>query len=368
MTLLYTQGFEGYDVAGGRAALEKDFNFSPVIATTEVGLREGRNGNGIAAYHQDQNAPTEGYFGYFIPTAGLSSQDDWIVGLAFYNNYSWFSTVASSRSPLIQFVDSDAHIMLSVYLAAGTLNVRAGAFSNGTKLGFANALLSTKVWHYVECKVNFHISTGSVVLHVNEEEVMNVTGVNTTTTDSLDARPSTIAVGGSGLTQKFLIDDIYICDDQGTMNNTFLGDVRIERLNPTGVGATNGSGTEFTPLAGANWDAVNDVIVDDDSTYVESSTAGDKDTYEFDVTAETPANIVAVSVKSWVRKTDAGSRNFVHVARSGTGPNTEDDSAVLYPSVTYRYMESIFETDPVSGVAWLKAEVNTAEFGYKVNA
>jgi len=196
---------------------------------------------------------------------------------------------------------------------------------------------------------------------------LNVTGVNTTPTLSGDTRPSTIAVGGGEYDNEFWIDDIYICDDQGTMNNTFLGDVRIERLNPTGVGATNGSGTEFTPLAGANWDAVNDVIVDDDSTYVESSTAGDKDTYEFDVTAETPANIVAVSVKSWVRKTDAGSRNFVHVARSGTGPNTEDDSAVLYPSVTYRYMESIFETDPVSNVAWLKAEVNAAEFGYKVN-
>jgi len=365
MTLLYTQGFEGYDVGGGITALQKDFMHNINTAGAEAGLIAGRNGYGIAAFAADSQNSFTGLWGHYIPTAGLSSEDDWIVGLAFYNNKSEFTNSGGSRAPVIQFADSDGLPILTVYVASGTLNVRLGnSLTNGTKLGFANALMTTKVWHYIECKVKFDTAAGgSIVLHVDEEEVMNVSSVVTSTSD---IRPSMICVGGGTQSNDFRVDDIYICDDLGTVNNTFLGDVRIERLSPSGAGTT----TDFTPSAGANWDAVDDItsgeiLRDDDTTYVESKVAGIKDTYAFTTSATTtPAEIVAVSVKSNVRKTDAGSRTFVHVAKAPEGD--EDDSAALYPSVTYRYMESVFETDPNSGVAWLIADVNTAEFGYKV--
>ena len=107
------------------------------------------------------------------------------------------------------------------------------------------------------------------------------------------------------------------------------------------------------------------VVTDNDSTYVQSTTAGHKDTYAFGNSSAAPASIAAVSVKSWIRKTDAGSRTFAHVARSVA---TESTSATLYPSVDYRYMESIFATDPNTSAAWGIAAVNAAEFGYTVVA
>jgi len=368
MTLLYTQGFEGYLIGDDRTALDKDFNYPSGILTTEAGLIAGRNGNGVAAFYIDNSTSSNGVFGHMIPTAGLSSQDDWIVGFAFYNDYNFFYD-DGSRSPIIQFIDSDGDPILSVYMAAGTINVKSKDIFFGTKLGFADVSMTTRVWYFIECKVNFHPTTGSVVIRVNEEQVLNLTGLNTTPSANLDARPSTIALGGGHDNQKFIIDDVYICDDQESVNNDFLGDVRIERLNPVGAGSAGANTSPFTPLAGTNWASVADAgtsgITDDDASYVESSTVGDKDTYDFANSAITPANVVAVSVKSSVRKTDAGSRTFVHVAGNTVTP-TEVDSATLYPSVTYHYMESIFETDPVSGVAWLMSEVSSAEFGLKV--
>ena len=377
MTLLYTQGFEGFcDVAaipgaGDITLLQGSFNYPDDTLTAEVGLIAGRNGNGIAGFFADATSLGAGFWGHLIPVAGLSSQDDWVVGLAFYNAHPWYETSGTARSPIIQFIDSDAEVMLSVYPAAGTLNVRAGAVNTGTKLGFADAILPSRVWYYIECKVNFHASTGSVVLRVNEEEVLNVTGVNTTPTTSLDARPSMISIGGGSRSQQFQVDDVYILDDQGSVNNDFLGDIRIERLNPVTPSGNSSGFVGQDADSTDNFEMVDDAAPDDDgTTYVESKTVTPtpaKDTYNFANSSITAASVAAVSVKSLVRKTDAGSRNFVHVARQ-TG---ETDSAIVYPGVDYRYMESIFEQDPNDGVtpiAWTTTTVNSAEFGYKVNA
>ena len=40
---------------------------------------------------------------------------------------------------------------------------------------------------------------------------------------------------GSGVT----FDDVYICSDEGTVNNTFLGNVKVRRVRPTGEGSEN---------------------------------------------------------------------------------------------------------------------------------
>jgi len=371
MTLLYTQGFEAYDATATRTVLDKDFNYNEDVLATEAGLTTGRNGLGVAAFHARSGGISTTAAGHIIPCAGLSSEDDWVVGFAFRSVFGWFDVSGTERSPILEFIDSDGVIMLSVYLASGTLNVRNGNPATGTKLGFADALLTTNVWHYFECKVNFN-AAGSVTLHLNEEPVLTLSTVQTIVTGG-DTRPSSIAIGGGIRGQRIEVDDIYILDDAGSIpaHTDFLGDVRIERLNPTGIGATDGSGTEFTPLAGTNWASVADAgttgITDDDTSYVESSTLSDKDTYAFGAALSvTPANIEAVSIKTSVRKTDAGSRNFVHVAKQ----TTELDSAILYPSVTYRYMESIFPQDPVAGTpaTWTASNLATAEFGYKVNA
>lgn len=55
---------------------------------------------------------------------------------------------------------------------------------------------------------------------------------------------------GSGVT----LDDVYICNDEGAVNNTFLGNVKVRRVLPTGEGSENdgvpngGVGYRFMPV------------------------------------------------------------------------------------------------------------------------
>jgi hypothetical protein len=361
MTLLYVQGFEGFSSTGDRTDLDVEFDLRENVSTAEAGITTSGRVTGQAGFISNGNNTNSPLF---LPVAGLSSQDDWIVSFAFRTVYNYYRSVTGSagETTMLQFIDANNIEMLAVTPKAGTFQIRTGTatgLGQGAVLGYANVSLTTYVWHFLEFKVNFHSSTGSYELRINEESV--ATGSGNTVGTSTETRPAQIRIGNAGNDVYTEIDDLHILDDVGLDHNDFLGDNGIRRLNPDGDGTT----TQFTPLGGGtNFSEVDESNPDGDVSYVESNTATQKDTYTFGDITSTPAAIEAVATKSYVTKPDAGSRNFVHVARS----TIEEDSAVLYPSAgTYRYMASIFPTDPDGG-AWDKANVNAAEFGFKVNA
>ena len=103
----------------------------------------------------------------------------------------------------------------------------------------------------------------------------------------------------------------------------------------------------------------------DDTEYVESSTAGHKDTYAYGNLATASGTVYAVQPVPYAKKNDAGpSRSIVSVARLS---GTEEDSAVKTLSTSYAYFGDIRATKPGGG-QWTIADVNSAEFGVKVNA
>lgn len=356
MTLLYLQGFEGFPASGDREDLDLEFDFVDNVATTEAGITTGY-GTGQAAFvHNDNNTETA----LRLPIAGLSSQDDWIVGLRFYTDYNYYRAFLI-ESPILEFRNCVNGGLLGVSpVSAGYLRVRNGA---GTVLANVSRNLTTRVWHYLEVKVKFHATTGSFEVRLNGETVASGSNVNTVGT-ATQTRPTMLYLGNAGDAVKTRVDDIYICDDQGATHNDFLGDITIRRLSTSGAG----NSTQFTPsIAMANWLLVRDLTgTDDDTTYVQSDTATEKDTYAFTDISDDPASFKAVAVNSYCKKSDAGSRNFVHVARSST---TETDSSVIYPAAAqYRYLQSLYTVDPNTSAAWTKAGLNAAEFGFKVNA
>jgi hypothetical protein len=359
MTLLYVQGFEGFSSTGDRTDLDVEFDFFNTQDDSEAGITTSGRVTGQAAFTKNGNVDASPMY---LPVAGLSSEDDWIVGFAFKTTYNYYRPLTGNNNvPLIQFVDAANVAMATIVVTAGTLHARAGDVG-GTVLGYANVSLTTYVWHYIECKINFHATTGSVALRVNDESVMTLTGQDTVGSSAFTS-PAQIRMGNAGNDVRTEIDDIYICDDAGALHNDFLGDRGVRRLSPTGAGTT----TDFSNVVGpANFEDVDDASPDGDATYVYSSTATNKDTYAFGNLASTPAAIEGVSVKSYVKKSDAGSRNFVHVVRQNA---VELDSSVLYPSAgTYRYMQTIYPQNPDGPVTWTEATLNAAEFGFKVNA
>jgi hypothetical protein len=158
--------------------------------------------------------------------------------------------------------------------------------------------------------------------------------------------------------------DTYIADIAGSApTNDFLGDSRTDAILPNANGTTSqlvGQDTNSTD----NYLNVDDDPPDDDTTFNESSTVGQKDTYNYPSITPTAGTVYAVQISPLVRKTDAGVRSIATVARLSS---TEVDGPNQALSTTYLNLADIRETKPGGGV-WTIADVNSAEFGVKVTA
>lgn len=234
---------------------------------------------------------------------------------------------------------------------------------NGTVLGTSTFVAAAGVWAYYEIKVLISDTVGTVELRVNGSSTpdISLTGLDTRNGGTGVVNSITLSdPGGSGTS----FDDLYICDDAGSApNNDFLGDVKVETLRPSG----NGNSSQLVGSDGNSTDnylLVDETTPDSDTTYVESATVGDKDTYAYGDLATTTGTVYGVQLSPSVRKTDAGLRSVCSVARLS---GTETDSADKVLSTTYQHMTDMRETKPGGG-AWTISDVNSAEFGIKVTA
>lgn len=232
---------------------------------------------------------------------------------------------------------------------------------NGTQIGSAtaNGTVSAATFYYLEIKVTLHASAGVAVLRVNEVQVLNGTGLNTVggTTDR-------VRFGGLLNTGGVLdFDDLVILDTAGSVNNDFIGDVRVQAILPSGNGNSSvlvGSDGNSTD----NYLLVDEATPNGDTDYVASATPGAKDTYAYGNVTPASGSVLGVQISAYARKDDAGARSIVTVARSG---GTEADGPVQTLATTFDYHTDVRETKP-GGSQWSISDVNGAEFGVKVNA
>lgn len=153
-------------------------------------------------------------------------------------------------------------------------------------------------------------------------------------------------------------DDLYICDEQGMENNTFLGNIRVQGLKPNAAGAS----TTWTPFgAMTNWEAASNEDIDD-TKYVYSLTPGDYDLYEIEPLVNTPA-VFGVQVTGFYRQDDATQRSVKNVIFSGA---TQDEGVEFFTNSDYAASTDMWENDPDTGNLWLYPDVNNVQIGPKV--
>ncbi|MDF2751654.1 MAG: hypothetical protein K0S82_36 [Gaiellaceae bacterium] len=287
----------------------------------------------------------------------LDLQPTWIVGIAFRTNIT-----SSNTATLFRFTENavTTHVSLDLTTAMKLRLVRGGV-----QLGSDSAVtIALNTWYYVEVKVTIHDSAGVAGLKINGVDQVNLTGQDTQNGGSAQADLITFGGAGTSAFGNIDIDDIYMCDGTGSSpTNDYLGDVRVDALDPNG----NGNSSQFTGSDGNSVD--NYALVDEsppngDTDYVESATVGNKDTYAYENHPLSAGTVYGVQVNVNARKTDAGTRKIVSVARLS---GTEVDSAEHSLSSTYQYFRDIRETKPGGG-SWSIADINGAEFGQKVSA
>lgn len=250
---------------------------------------------------------------------------------------------------------------------------RIGVYRSGSTLleKTLNSVLTANTYAHIQLKAVFHLTTGgSFEVKVNNQTVAwgtangGATGRQTATTV---ATADTITVTAPAGTVDY--DDLWVCDTAGSVNNDYLGDVRIQAISPSAAGAH----TDWTANgAASNFQCVDEAAPNSDTDYVSASTAANIDTYAYSDLTPTTGTVLAVQTNLYARKDDAGTRQIAPVIRSGPTPS-DSVGATVSVGDTYQYYQEIFPTNPAnSNSAWSISDansgVNGSEFGVKLIA
>jgi hypothetical protein len=230
---------------------------------------------------------------------------------------------------------------------------------NGTTLATSTTAIVPNVWIYMEFSYTINTTTGAYTLKVvsGGVETTWLTGTNVNTQTTANANSNGIKFTGTN-NNAYNLDDVYVLNSSGSVNNTFLGECRILTSLPTADSATNKA---WTPDSGtAHFSRVNEISPDDDTSYVYSATAGQLDTYTFASVSPTGA-VAGVATTLCARKDDVGSRTISAEYRGGGSNYTGSKS--FSPTSSYLMFQQIYETDPATGLAWTAGGINAGEFG-----
>jgi hypothetical protein len=216
-------------------------------------------------------------------------------------------------------------------------------------------------WYYIEVRVVIDAVAGEVQVHVNGVEQLNLAGIDTlSAVGTLTLTAITIVASQSFI---YRIDDLYVLDDSGPApNNTFLGDVRVEYLQPT----ADGTHQDWSLVgAAAHWEAVDDGDTpDDDVSYIHTATVGQIDTEVYENTGLPAGTIFGLQLGLYARKTDSGFREVTPVVLHGGVVFAGTAHAPSFAS--YTYLIEMYNTNPGTGVAWTIPDVNNAEYGVRL--
>jgi hypothetical protein len=237
------------------------------------------------------------------------------------------------------------------FTGANTLALYRGA----VQIASGSATDPVGTWAYIEISATLNETTGTCNVLVNGAPVITFTGdtKNGGTSTNLDA----FSLQGTSLGM-IQVDNLYLCNSTGSApHNTFLGEVRIQTITPNGAGTT----TQFTPSAGANYAAV-DELPYSSTDYVSATPAGTRDTYAMSDLSGS-YNILALQNNVIAKKLDAGG--------TAIKPAIVSSSTVYYGTsvpitATDMTITDVRMVDPATSAAWTISGVNAIEVGMEI--
>lgn len=344
--LIFIDGFDHYATAD----LSKKWT-SVVGAGATIVAGSGRRGGGAFG-----NATVSAAFNV---SKAIPATTSFVIGFAFF-----YGTFPVASRVICQLLDAGTAQCSLLFNVDGTLSVvrsTGTALTNGTSV----AVLSGSTYYYIEWKVTISdsISANSCKVRVNGVDVITVaTSQDTKATANSTANSVLIGSSSSFGSDDVYFDDFYICDQSGSTNNDFLGDVRIDTIYPT----SDGNYSQFTPSTGTTHYTLVDETAPNTSDYNDGAAVNDRDSYGMGNLASIAAQTVyAVQVNAAINKDDAGSKSAATFVRSSS---TNGDGASTALGTTQAYVSQVFETNPNGSIAWTETTVNAMEAGVLVTA
>lgn len=348
MSLLWVEGFESFGTTNGSAPVGLQQKYDNAVLDSAVGTVQA----GRISGHSMRLTTGTTYIGKTVS----ASASTLIVGFGFY-----MDAHATGEQVILQLWD-ETNIQ-------GTLAIQTTGlwkyYRGGTLIGSTGTLLGTSsgsalvdgTWMYVELKVKIHATTGTVDININ--------GVNTLslTTQNTDRTSSGIVTGfmfeGSGTSADHTqFDDVYVCDNAGSINNAMLGPQVVRMLLPSSDAGTN----QFTPDSGSTHYNRLTENPQDTTTYLADSTTGDREL--FGVSGLNIGSVNGLQINAVAAITDATVYSIKNSTHTSGGTDTDQSGATI-ADTNYQTVSNVLETNPQTSSQWVVSEVNSTQFGFK---
>lgn len=333
MTLHWVEGFEIHATSG---FLDRKYASGGGTASAATGRLFG---NGITFNGASSHLTT--------PSFGV--QNTWIIGFGFK-----ISSVSGTPTVTVMSGSSQQCSLTIASLGSGYCWVLK---RGSTTIATSVIERTFNTWYYVELKVTVRTGTNGVYeLRVDETADLSGSSVNLANTGSDGADVFQISTTTNASTW----DDLYISDDQGSVNNDFQGDSAVRGILPNGDGASTG----WTPSTGSSHFA----LVDDSATspndndYNRGVNVGDRDLYDYEnLTGLLNGPIAGVMVSSGMRMEATGTAQVKVVVRQG-GVNFDQATHTVNGTPVRSYTQ-VIENSPDDSAPWEVADLDNAQIG-----
>jgi len=307
-----------------------------------------------------------GYQTWFFPSSAVRVGTGWCVntgaqvayaraplpasqaGKTLYVGFA-FKILGAAAGQTIFVLTSDVSTTAQTTLNVNSDN-RLEARNGATVLATGATVLAVGVWRYIEAKILVANSGGIFDVRIDGGSEFTFTGDTQAQATNEVLGFALASFSGASINASY--DDLYILNSDGSANNTYLGEQRIQIITPTSdstVAFSHNTGT-------SNFSAVDEgtAVPDGDTTYVYATTAGTKD--EYGLSDLTGVNVVAgVKVLTRAGKDDVNAKSVKHGIKSGA----TDQQATVALGIGYTNYRTIYETSDGAGTAFTATTINS---------
>jgi len=278
------------------------------------------------------------------------------AGLVVSTAFMLSALPATGNEEIIHFKDSGNTQTMFAISPSGQIVIICG--STVVQGITASGIISPGVYYFVDIVITFASGTGTCSVYLSTPAgggpILALTGINTINTANSWANQVQIGeLNGRSINVQF--DDFHCFTNSGGVPNAALGEgTRILTKMPNGAGYA----TTLTPNgAAANWQCVDEVPPDDDTTYVSAASFPLTEGYAVGAAGFTGV-VNGVTRKSRIRKDDASAHTFTNGVRSSS---TNVMSSPANVQSTYAWLDAFFAQDPATSAAWTAAGADAAQ-------
>jgi len=276
----------------------------------------------------------------------------------FTSGFYWRTGSTGTASTIVAYLEGTTEHVSLRYDNTGHLTFTRA----GTVLATSTNTFSINTWYHIEVKATIADSpSGAYEVRVNGSATNWIAA--TTGADTRNGGTGVISTvrltnrntnDTSSTNHRF--DDFYFLDNSGSVANSFIGPSRITTLRPESAG----NYTQWTGNYADNFVNVQDQTQDGDTTFNQTVTDGNIDTFNLDTVQN--STVYGVQHVLVVRQ-DAGSGKTVRAKTRISGTDYSGTTTAI--GATYIFVLDPRSTSPASSAQWTASEINGAEFGYE---